>query len=393
MNLRSHTAQSGGAVAPIPIPSPAGPPARRFASFPFSVLILLIPSLGFLVSCGVQAPPQPPRVERPAPVKDLAAAQVGRTFHLSFTLPVQATDGERLTKPIALDIYRAITPPGQAPASPSADGPSWITLPPSALSRYTRKGKIDYSWSLSEPEFHQWLGSTLALSVVTFTRGFRGHPRKSAPSNIARTKLLDVSEPVTHLGVQTTQAALQLEWAEPAQTLAGSPATNLASYRVYQSATGKPGSFQLLAETRAPHFADPDFRFGQTYYFRVSAVTAVKGIQAESEPSAPAEITPKDIFPPAVPRRLTALYAAGAVDLLWNADTDADLAGYNVYRRTASGEYERLNKQLLSTPIFHDATVAPNQNYEYAVTAVDLSGNESAKSSPASVSTSLPGGP
>jgi len=349
--------------------------------------------MGFLVACGVQSPPRPPRVERPAQVQDLRVKQTGQTFHLDFTLPVLATDGERITKPVELEIFRAFTPPGEQPAPPATGAAPWVRLLPRELARYVRKGKLDYPSSLSAQDYRQQMGSTFSFSVIALTRGFRGRPRMSAPSNIAQTRLIDASEPVSDLAVQTTQAALELSWSAPAKTLSGLPASNLAGYRIYASPSGKPGSFQLLAETKAATFADPNFQFGKMYYFQVSAVSASNGFRAESEPSATAEITPQDTFPPAVPRRVTAIYTAGAVDLLWNANTDADLAGYNVYRKTQGGVFARVNPQLLPTPIFHDTSVARGQNYEYAVTAVDLSGNESAQSPPVMVSTSLSGGP
>ncbi|MEJ2007883.1 MAG: hypothetical protein P8Z30_06965 [Acidobacteriota bacterium] len=101
---------------------------------------------------------------------------------------------------------------------------------------------------------------------------------------------------------------------------------------------------------------------------------------AESEPSAAVGIKPRDVFPPAAPTGLAAVNAAGAVDLLWNANTESDLAGYNVYRSADGGPFKRINKQMVPTPIFHDATVAPGHHYQYAITAVDLDGNEGARS-------------
>ena len=378
-------------MAPMMIPSARLPRAGRSVWIP--LIVLLISAAGFFAGCGVQSPPQPPRIERPAEIKDLHAVQIGGGFHLEFTLPVLAADGERLTKPVQLDFFRAITPPGQTPAMPATDTAPWAAILPQDLPRYLRNGKVDYPSPLSDQAFRELQNSTFTFSVVALTRGFRGHPRKSAPSNLVQTKLVDVSVPVANPAVKTTQAALDLSWAEPAQTLAGVPVSNLAAYRVYGSRTGKPGSFRLLAETKSTQYNDPNFQFGQEYYFRVVAVSASNGFQAESEPSATVEVTPKDTFPPAVPRRLTAIYTAGAVDLIWNANTDADLAGYNVYRKTEGEVFARVNRQLLSTPIFHDTSVAPGHLYQYAVTAVDLSGNESAQSLPVSVSTRLPGQP
>ncbi|MCL5671428.1 MAG: hypothetical protein M1423_09080 [Acidobacteria bacterium] len=389
MKLRPQTGHFTGALAPAPIPFLGvffrwG--ARRRAH-----LILFISVVFLFAGCGVQAPPQPPRVETPARIKDLRAIQIGRSFYLDFTLPVLATDGERLTKPLGIKIFRAITPPDQPFAPPSTDTAPWVTILSSELPHYLSNDRFRYPSPLSDQAFRQQQNSTFAFAVVAFTRGFRSHPHQSALSNIAQTRLIDVSEPVTNLTVNTTQTALKLSWTQPAQTLAGQSLSKVAAYRVYASRTGKPGSFRVLADTQSTQYNDPNFQFGQAYYFRVTTVSTMNSVQAESQPSQTLEITPKDTFPPAVPRRLTALYTAGAVDLLWNANTDSDLAGYNVYRKIEGGSYARVNKQLLSTPIFHDTSAAPGQIYQYAVTAVDLSGNESAKSQPVNVSTHLPG--
>ena len=105
-----------------------------------------------------------------------------------------------------------------------------------------------------------------------------------------------------------------------------------------------------------------------------------------SDPSAVAEAAPKDTFPPTPPRGLTAIYAAGAVELVWTANTEADLAGYNVYRADG-GAAQRINKDLLRTPIYRDTTAPAGRTFTYSVTAVDLSGNESRASSSETVET------
>ena len=59
-----------------------------------------------------------------------------------------------------------------------------------------------------------------------------------------------------------------------------------------------------------------------------------------SEPTATAKMTPSDTFPPSPPQGLSSIYSAGAVELVWTANTEPDLAGYNVYRvenRTSCG--------------------------------------------------------
>ena len=386
MNFQLRTADSGGHTATTTIRTACPFPFRRWCG-----LLWQISLVSLFAACGVQAPPRPPRVEIPETVKDLSAFQIGRTLHLEFTMPVLATDGEGLNKPVTIDIFRAVAAAGQQPDQPATSGAAWLSLLPKDIPAHLHDGKVDYPIELSPQEFRQQQGSVLSFAVVTFTRGFRGHMRRSSPSNVVNTALLDVTQPLTNLEARISQTALRLTWDKPAETLTGLPPAHVSGYRVYQSSTGKPGSFQLLDTASSNDFEDTKFQFGRQYFFRVSAVTSINGVTAESEPSAPISVTPRDVFPPPVPTGLTAVNAAGAVDLLWNAISAPDLAGYNVYRSTEGGPFERVNKQLAPTPIFHDQTVAPGHRYQYAVTAVDLSGNESAKSQPASITTPLSG--
>ncbi len=386
MNFQLHTSDSGGNTATTQIHTPRPLQLRRWCRFLWQISLVSV-----FAACGVQAPPRPPRVEIPETIKDLSAFQIGRTIHLAFTMPVLATDGEGLNKPVTIDTFRAVAPAGQQPGQPDTSGPPWRSLLPNEVPAYLHDGKVDYPIELSPQEFRQQQGSVLSFAVVTFTRGFRGRMRKSNPSNVVSTALLDVTQPVTNLEAKTSQTALRLTWGKPTETLTGLPPVHVSGYRVYQSPTGKPDSFQLLDTAVSNHFEDTNFQFGRQYFFRVSAVTTVNGVTAESDPSSPIGVTPRDVFPPPVPTGLTAVNAAGAVDLLWNATSAPDLAGYNVYRSTNGGPFERINKQLAPTPIFHDQTVAAGNRYQYAVAAVDLSGNESAKSQPASITTPMAG--
>jgi fibronectin type 3 domain-containing protein len=72
------------------------------------------------------------------------------------------------------------------------------------------------------------------------------------------------------------------------------------------------------------------------------------------------------------------------IDLVWAPVTDADLAGYNVYRHEEGGPAARINAELLKTPAFRDSNVSSGKKYFYSVSAVDLRANESARSEEAS---------
>ena len=68
------------------------------------------------------------------------------------------------------------------------------------------------------------------------------------------------------------------------------------------------------------------------------------------------------------------------MDLIWAPDTDADLAGYNIYRHEEGAPPVKINSEVVKTPAFRDTTVAGDKKYFYSVSAVDLRGNESAHS-------------
>ncbi|MGH9532627.1 MAG: hypothetical protein ACRD2Q_09555, partial [Terriglobales bacterium] len=102
--------------------------------------------------------------------------------------------------------------------------------------------------------------------------------------------------------------------------------------------------------------------------------------------------------PPAIPQNVQAVFAAAAqgfIDLTWTPGADADLGGYNVYRRDPVAPHRRaasagdpgefgpshkINAELVKAPAFRDVQIERGQSYLYSVSAVDLRGNESAKS-------------
>lgn len=68
----------------------------------------------------------------------------------------------------------------------------------------------------------------------------------------------------------------------------------------------------------------------------------------------------------------------GYVELDWNNNVDADLAGYRVYRSEAEGgPYDLLNSALVEESSYFDNRLKTGTTYYYVVTAVDTDGNES----------------
>jgi hypothetical protein len=96
-------------------------------------------------------------------------------------------------------------------------------------------------------------------------------------------------------------------------------------------------------------------------------------------------VTPPDTTPPAAPTGLTATAGKRKITLNWTANTEPDLAGYNVYRSSSStGTYTKLNTSLVTANTYTNSSLTSGTTWFYRVTAVDTSNNESAVSNTAS---------
>jgi hypothetical protein len=103
-----------------------------------------------------------------------------------------------------------------------------------------------------------------------------------------------------------------------------------------------------------------------------------------------------DATPPSAPQNLVASAGNNTVGLNWTPNTEADLAGYNVYRSTTTPVpiSTPLNgATLLTLPAFTDNAVSNGTTYHYVVTAVDTFGNTSDPSNEASASPLAPNQP
>ena len=188
--------------------------------------------------------------------------------------------------------------------------------------------------------------------------------------------------------------------------MAAGAAPKIAGYRVYRAEI-EPGDgtapldvsqvklktpFTMLGSPTSPGFSDIQFEFGSTYSYTVRTVTQNGADTTESADSAPAVVTPKDIFPPAAPVGLEATIdpaiheAPTIVELSWAISPEGDLAGYYVYRSDGQDTPgERISRDVLLSPTFRDTSVVPGRQYWYRVSAVDRAGNESPQSPAAQI--------
>jgi hypothetical protein len=196
--------------------------------------------------------------------------------------------------------------------------------------------------------------------------------------------------PPTALQATAGDGAVDLNWKPPAR---GEPVGTppLRGYNLYRGVQPQvygpqPVNAAPIIDTR---FRDSGLANETTYYYVVRSVAGERPPWRESAASNEASAAPMDLTPPAPPRGLLAVAAAGAIALSWNINPEADLLGYHVYRRELPAlTPARLTEAPIQTTTFTDRTARPRASYLYSVTAVDrsLRRNESAPSAEASAS-------
>jgi fibronectin type 3 domain-containing protein len=141
------------------------------------------------------------------------------------------------------------------------------------------------------------------------------------------------------------------------------------TFNIYKVGASDPlNSTPVSAQT----FDRAGVEFGTEECFAVRSVEKVASHDVESDLSEPACVTAKDTFAPKPPQRLAAVAAPGVISLSWDANTEADLAGYLVLRgEAAGGTLQPLTPSPIAATNFEDKTVQPGVRYAYAIVAVD----------------------
>jgi fibronectin type 3 domain-containing protein len=181
-------------------------------------------------------------------------------------------------------------------------------------------------------------------------------------------------------------ATPQVTYSEKEITVAWDSVELTKAYNVYDVTAGAKApdaSAAPLNPTPLPvlKYSDTRMEYGKQRCYAVTSVRAVQTYTVESAPSAPACATPADTFPPAPPKGLAAVAGPGSISLIWDANTESDLAGYVVLRGEATGgTLQALTPEPIHETTFRDATARPGTTYVYAVVAVDNAKNMSAQS-------------
>ena len=337
----------------------------------------LLLGAALLAGCGVPGEPLPPLLEIPAAPTDLAAEQVGNRLRLSWTVPQLTTEGTRVRRLERIDLYAVFSSAGDPLADFSGQARLLVSLPSEEIGQQERIVQ-----ELPLEAFRRGQQAAFAVKAVN-DRG-----KDAGFSNLAATAITDLPQPPSGLRASVAEPAVQLTWQAAEQSAFGGPAPSPDGYHVFRRDAGSPPAGgelgELIGTVGSPAFQDENFAFGRSYVYAVRAFRQQGESLAVTPPSEPVTVAAVDRFPPARPQALRAVAAAGAVELVWSPNPEADLGGYYVYRGDAEG-YTILNSTPLRYPLFRDTTVIAGSRYNYRVTAVDQNGNPSVPSATVSI--------
>ena len=371
-----------------------------------------------LASCAQTGPPLPPSLELPKPASDLRAVRKGNQVTLTWSEPTLTTDRQTVRYIGPTVVCRSLENEITACGTPVATLPATAVAPPKHRSSRAAPKKAEAHKGSSTPAAPQVYLDTLpenllqqdANTEVTYAvEILNPNARSAGLSNRAPVPAVETLPPPGDFTAELTGDGVVLNWTSVGESRLVPSIEH--RYRIYRrelssgdesSGANKPSKDAVagevpLGKAGPARFIDSGFEWEKTYSYRLTVVTVIKRPdseeQVEGDDTPPVRIVAHDVFPPSVPADVQAAYSGVGqkpfIDVIWAPVTNADLAGYNVYRSEngAAGEKTaKLNSELLKSPSYRDLAVTFGKTYTYAVSAVDVRGNESQRSAETSES-------
>ena len=374
-------------------------------------------ALGLLVlaGCGKAGPPLPPLHLVPGPVTEVSARRSGDEVRFTFVVPTTNVNGPGQANITRIEMFAATVAPGALPpttrelvndrhvvATADVRPPAKEGAPaPDATAKDTRPGpgdRITITETLDaaklQPEFTTMplVAPSPAVPVTTtqpataappaipvakriyVIRGVAPNGRPGQPTTRIELPLSDPPAPPGDVAVKFSETALAISWTAPV-----TETKTAFAFNIYPAGGTSPLNATLLTE---PQFAREGIEFGKEVCFVLRTVRVAGAVQIESAPSERVCVTPTDTFPPAEPKGLSAVAGGGGVvSLIWDANSEADLAGYVVLRGEVPGDkLQALTPTPIKETTFRDTTAKPGVRYVYAIVAVDNAKNTSPQS-------------
>jgi hypothetical protein len=366
-------------------------------------MLLVLGGLTWLTGCASIGPPEAPSLELPKPPTDLKAERKGDKVTLTWTIPPRTTERQTVRYLGRTDICRSIGNILKQCGSAAGE----VAAPPDfekTRKTSSKKPTASFTDNLSPVVEQEHATEFASYAVEVLNTAGRG----AGISNQARVALVPTLAPFGDFTLRAVDRGVRVSWQCPE-----TPVPTIATkyfFRIYRRLESSASWNKLTdadatacafsangtnTDTPLSSFLDESIEWEQTYLYRGTVVSIVQApgkpsVEVEGDDTPEVKIFAHDVFPPAVPTGLQAVFSGPGqppfIDLIWTPVSDADLAGYNIYRHEAGAAPVKLNPELVRTPAFRDAQVVKGKTYSYSVSAVDERGNESSRSEEATES-------
>jgi len=382
-------------------------------------------------------PPLPPSLKLPEVVAatELTAERVGDAVTVRWTTPTRTTDKLLIEGPIEAEICRETavagrlavqTPGSEQPAgaggSAASGATSTMTAPCQPVVARVQVAPGAQSEVVDALPRELASGPARLLAYRVQLRNAAGRTAGASAAVFAAAGT--APGPLDRFHATAAKMGVVLQWTPQAGTNAGESVelerlmvAPVAAAKDVAATGSSAGAGGLLSPPKEPALVqlraaaetgadaggadlggtvDRSVEIGHTYRYTAWRVRTVdvggQALTLRGAPSTAGPVKVEDIFPPEAPSGLVAApgfagegdAARPAIDLSWEPNMEAHIAGYRMYRRDADGAtWQRISgAQLVTTAAYRDAVVTAGRSYAYRVTAVSDVGLESAPSQP-----------
>lgn len=340
----------------------------------------------FFGGCGKKGPIYPPVAKIPQKIQSFHVFQKGKSFVLNWENPQSYTDGRPLPGISEAEIWLLSNEKekGESSYSPTIQK---FKQRAERIASIQRKNFLEYQMDAEGNSSNfRYVYSLRAKEFLShiYIFGMRIKDTGNNKSPFSELKVVEpqiVSLPPESLQGNVSEEGIELEWKSPEKNIDLSSPPELEGYNVYRAE--EEDNFSRINSQLIPeeNYKDTDIILGTLYRYFVRASAAKSSPYLESDDSNTLKIHARDKFPPESPQKVKAIVGKDTVALSWKANQEKDLKGYHVWRKKkGKEEYELLTPEPVQENAFIDSTVEMNQRYDYAITALDQSGNESPRS-------------
>ncbi|MFZ5994869.1 MAG: fibronectin type III domain-containing protein [Thermodesulfobacteriota bacterium] len=319
-----------------------------------------------LLACGKKMPPRPPHEVVPQAVTGFFARLTDKAIVLAWKPPIKRKDGSPLTRLSGFRVLRASY--------------EFTEDCPGCPVHYTDIFNVRWPGPNKETateDLVKFVDSDLTYGhkYVYTVQAVDDDGRIGAEAEPVIIYWDAPPGPPAALNAQAGDGQVVLDWKAPERLSDGSAVGEPLSYYIYRRKGDGPYERLVMAGLLSnTAFTDTALANDACYTYKVHAVRSVRDTLIEGPESGEVTALPKDMTPPAPPAGLSAIASPEGIVLRWIDNTEPDLAGYRVYRRTKEEDkWQCLSREPEKSVRYTDKEVHKGEVYHYAVTALDSS--------------------